>query len=129
MLFSTPEPTNFQRREHSTIIEESPAKPLGREDLDNVTAGEDGMTDYQREHQYDDWAKDIFDKVAVQTYEESAIASSYIADLVRKNWTKKDSDDSIAYWDKEFEEGIKATREAHAHGRQLLWVTDPAGMA
>lgn len=128
LLFSTPGATNFQPRGHSTIMEEAPAKPPSREELDNVTVGDDGMTEYQREHQYDEWAMSIFDSVTVQTYEEAGIASSYIADLVRKNWTQKDTEDSIAYWDKEFEEGIKADREARASGRRLVWVTDPADM-
>ncbi|KAK5050032.1 hypothetical protein LTR84_004152 [Exophiala bonariae] len=129
LMFSTPGPTNFQPRHHSTIMEEeTPAKQPSREELDNTTVGEDGMTEYEREHQFDEWAKSIFDSVTVQTYEEAGIASSYIADLVRKNWTQKDTEDSIAYWDKEFEEGIKADREARASGRQLVWVTDPADM-
>lgn len=126
----TPGPTDFRPMpyEPSSIMEDTPAKPLGREDLDKITVGEDGMTDYQREHQHDEWAKEIFDNVPVQTYEEAGVASSYIADLVRKNWTQKDTDDSIAFWNKEFDEGIKADRGARAQGKQLLWVTDPADM-
>ncbi|KEF54865.1 uncharacterized protein A1O9_09308 [Exophiala aquamarina CBS 119918] len=130
---STPGPTNFRPHyepniimEESTIMEEPAFKPLGREELDNTTVGEDGMTDYQREHQYDDWAKNIFDNVAVQTYEEAGVASSYIAELVRQNWTQKDTNDSIAFWNKEFDEGIEADREARAEGKRVLWITDPA---
>ena len=130
IMVSTPGPTNYRRYdlEDSTIMEEpaSSHKPLSREELDNTTVGEDGMTDYEREHQYDDWAKNIFDNVTAQTYEEAGVASSYIAELVRQNWTQKDTDDSIAFWNKEFDEGIEADRTARADGKRLVWVTDPA---
>lgn len=100
------------------------AKPLGREELDTTVVGEDGMTDYQREHQYDAWA-DGLSWPEPQTYEEAGIASNYIADLVRKNWTERDTRESIEFWDREFEEGLQAAREAAAEGRELVWVTDP----
>ncbi|EXJ78059.1 hypothetical protein A1O3_09220 [Capronia epimyces CBS 606.96] len=100
------------------------AGALGREELDNTVVGEDGMTDYQRAHQYDAWAENLA-WPEPQTYEEAGIASDYIADLVRKNWTERDTRESIEYWDREFEEGLKAAREAAAQGREVVWVTDP----
>ena len=130
----TPGPTISQttQRLHTEIkpteeIPEIPAKPLGREELDNTIIGEDGMTDYQREHQYDEWAENL-PWPQPQTYEEAGISSNYIADLVRKNWTERDTRESLEFWDKEFDEGLKAAREAAAQGKQLVWITDPLEM-
>ncbi|OAL34005.1 hypothetical protein AYO20_06653 [Fonsecaea nubica] len=103
-------------------------KPLSREELDNTQIGEDGMTDYQREHQYDSWAEDLLNGAgapAPHTYVEAGIASSYVDSLVQKTWTERDTRESINFWEKEFEEGMKAARDASSQGRVLLWVTDP----
>lgn len=102
----------------------SSANPLGREDLDNTIVGDDGMTDYQREHQYDEWA-DNLNWPAPQTYVESGVASSYIEDMVRKNWTERDTREAIEFWEREFREGLKAAHEAEAQGKVLEWITDP----
>ncbi|EXJ88622.1 hypothetical protein A1O1_05552 [Capronia coronata CBS 617.96] len=101
-----------------------PAKRPGRDELDDTVVGDDGMTEYQREHQYDEWA-DGLSWPEPQTYEQAGIASDYIADLVRKTWTERDVRESIEFWDREFEEGLKAAREAAVQGRELVWVTDP----
>ncbi|KIV77156.1 hypothetical protein PV11_08980 [Exophiala sideris] len=102
-------------------------RPLGREELDNTTAGDDGMTDYEREHQYDEWAENL-DWPEPQTYVDAGVCSSYIADLVRKNWTERDTQESIAFWEREFEEGLKAADEAKGQGRELVWIVDPEEM-
>ncbi|KIW65790.1 hypothetical protein PV04_08015 [Phialophora macrospora] len=103
----------------------SPVQKLGREDLDNTIVGEDGMTEYEREHQYDAWAADIFKDIPAQTYIEAGIVSSYVDKLVQKTWTERDTRESIEFWNREFEEGLKAAREAREQGRGLTWVTDP----
>jgi hypothetical protein len=98
---------------------------LGREELDKWTVGEDGKTDYDREHQYDQWAEDLFNDIPAQTYNEAGIATSYVESLVQKTWTERDTKESIEFWEREFEEGLKAAYEAKEQGRELIWVTDP----
>lgn len=85
------------------------------------------MTDYEREHQYDEWAANL-DWPEPQTYVEAGIASSYIDDLVRKNWTERDSQESREFWNREFDAGLEAARKAEAEGRELVWITDPEEM-
>ncbi|OAP63232.1 hypothetical protein AYL99_02459 [Fonsecaea erecta] len=117
----TPAPAPASRRPSATTL-------MSREELDNTVIGEDGMTEYQREHQYDSWAEDLFNGInapAPQTYVEAGIASSYVESLVQRTWTERDTRESIEFWDKEFEEGLKAAREASRQGRRLVWVTDP----
>lgn len=101
--------------------------PVARKPLDNTVVGEDGMTDYEREHQYDEWAANL-DWLEPQTYVEAGIASSYIDDLVRKNWTERDSQESREFWNREFDAGLEAARKAEAEGRELVWITDPEEM-
>ncbi|OQV01674.1 hypothetical protein CLAIMM_06984 [Cladophialophora immunda] len=119
------------RQFHETVrTSRQPAvtRLMSREELDNTLIGEDGMTDYQREHQYDSWAEDVLNgpnAPSPQTYVEAGIASSYVESLVQKTWTERDTRESIEFWEKEFEEGLKAAREASNRGRVLLWVTDP----
>ncbi|KIY03591.1 uncharacterized protein Z520_00282 [Fonsecaea multimorphosa CBS 102226] len=101
---------------------------MSREELDNTVIGEDGMTEYGREHQYDSWAEDLLNGAnapSPQTYVEAGIASSYVESLVQKTWTERDTRESIEFWEKEFEEGLKAAREASNRGKVLVWVTDP----
>ncbi|KIW97628.1 uncharacterized protein Z519_01212 [Cladophialophora bantiana CBS 173.52] len=101
---------------------------MGREELDNTVIGRDGMTDYQREHQFDAWVENLLNggnAPSPQTYVEAGIASSYVESLLQKTWTERDTRESIEFWDREFEEGLRAARQATAQGRQLLWVTDP----
>ncbi len=122
---STPEtfrPRNATTAEETTMLT---ASPIGREDLDSTVVGDDGMTDYQREHQFDAWAEDIFNKITPQTYVEAGVASSYVDNLVEKTWTARDARESVEFWDREFEEGLRAAREAREEGRELVWVTDP----
>lgn len=117
------------RLPEDTFVEESTLtdKSSGREDLDNTTVGDDGMTDYEREHQFDEWAENLA-WPEPQTYVEAGVCSSYIADLVRKNWTERDTQESIEFWQREFDEGLKAAREAKAQGKELVWVVDPEEM-
>jgi hypothetical protein len=114
--------------EDFTIVTEAPVQTISRDDLDNTVVGEDGMTEYQREHQHDEWAMNL-DWPEAQTYEEAGVVSPYIAELVRKNWRQKDTVESIAFWEWEFDEGIKAANEARAQGKELVWVTDPSEIA
>ncbi|KIX01447.1 uncharacterized protein Z518_09173 [Rhinocladiella mackenziei CBS 650.93] len=104
-------------------------RQTGLEELDNAIVGEDGMTDYQREHQYDDWARSVFAEIVPQTYEEAGVASNYIADLVRRNWTERDEREAVEFWTREFAQGLQAAKEAAAQGRELVWVTSPSQMA
>ncbi|ETI25770.1 hypothetical protein G647_02544 [Cladophialophora carrionii CBS 160.54] len=125
---STPEPVGHRTitsPQDTTMQTASPLQPLGREDLDNTIVDEDGMTEYEREHQYDAWAAEIFKNVPSQTYIEAGVVSSYVDNLVQKTWTDRDTRESIEFWDREFEEGLKAAREAREQGRELIWVTDP----
>jgi len=105
-----------------------PVRPVGREELDTTIVGEDGLTDYQREHQYDDWAQSL-DWPEPQTYEDAGVASSYITNLVRKNWTARDTRESVEFWSREFDEGLEAARDAESQGREFLWITDPDEMS
>lgn len=107
----------------------TPRKPAGREDLDDTTVGEDGKTDYGREHEFDEWAINLFEPVRPQTYEEAGTTDGYIGGLIQKHWTQRDTDEAIAFWRREFDEGIKAANEASAHGKQLRWITDPTEIA
>ncbi|KAJ9615612.1 hypothetical protein H2200_001687 [Cladophialophora chaetospira] len=120
-------PGTFRPREATTPQDTTmmTASPMGREDLDNIITGEDGMTEYQREHEHDAWASEVFDNVIPQTYVEAGIASSYVDNLLRKTWTARDERESAEFWDREFEEGLQAAREAEEQGRELVWVTDP----
>lgn len=120
------DPTPAVALSDTTTEETSPPtpQPLGREDLDNTIIGKDDMTDYQREHQYDEWALNL-DWPAPQSYVDAGVSSSYIDELVRKNWTERDTRESIEFWEREFEQGLKAAREAKEQGRELVWVTDP----
>ncbi|KAI1613761.1 hypothetical protein EDD36DRAFT_463636 [Exophiala viscosa] len=127
---STPNAGPIQARvpDDTTLDETALAHgALGREELDNTTVGDDGMTDYGREHQYDEWAENL-DWPEPQTYVDAGVCSSYIADLVRKNWTERDTQESIAFWEREFDEGLKAAKEAKAQGRELVWIVDPEEM-
>ncbi|KAK5195492.1 hypothetical protein LTR99_002014 [Exophiala xenobiotica] len=105
----------------------TPTPVARRRELDNTVIGEDGMTDYGREHQYDEWAANL-DWPEPQTYVEAGIASQYIDDLVRKNWTERDSRESREFWNREFDAGLEAARKAEAEGRELVWITDPEEM-
>ena len=107
----------------------TPGKPATREDLDDTTVGEDGKTDYQREHEFDEWAINLFEQVRPQSYEEAGTTDSYIGGLIQKHWTQRDTDDSIAFWTREFDEGIKAANEASTQGKKLHWITDPTEIA
>ncbi|KAJ4505445.1 hypothetical protein HRR78_007707 [Exophiala dermatitidis] len=119
---STPTANDLREADEAeTAAQDTPSQPLGREELDNTKVGDDGMTDYQREHQYDEWAANL-DWPEPQTYEDAGIASDYIAELVQKNWTERDTRESVEFWDREFEEGLKAAREAAAQGKHLFWV-------
>lgn len=109
----------------STHKSTSAAKPLTREELDKTDIGEDGMTDYERAHQYDAWAEELFNEVVPQTYVEAGVVSANVHNLMRKTWTGRDTREAIEFWDKEFEDGLKAAKEAKAQGRELVWVTDP----
>ncbi|KAK6368195.1 uncharacterized protein PV06_09514 [Exophiala oligosperma] len=101
--------------------------PKARKELDNTAVGEDGMTDYQREHQYDEWAAGL-DWPQAQTYVEAGIASQFVDNLVRKNWTERDSQESAEFWTREFDRGEEFARQAAAEGRELVWITDPEEM-
>ena len=129
----TPEP--FRGRT-ATSYQDSPIQltaasefAVSREGLDNTTVGEDGMTAYEREHQYDAWAEELFSGIptapAPQTYVEAGIASSYVENLVQKTWTERDTRESVEFWMREFDEGLKAAHEAEEQGRELRWITDP----
>ncbi|EXJ57195.1 hypothetical protein A1O7_07542 [Cladophialophora yegresii CBS 114405] len=125
---STPEPVGghtFTSPQDTTIETASSLHSLSRDDLDNTVVGEDGMTEYEREHQYDAWAADIFKNVPSQTYIEAGVVSSYVDNLVQKTWTDRDTRESIEFWNREFDEGLKAARGAREQGRELIWVTDP----
>jgi len=82
------------------------------------------MTDYQREHQYDEWAMNL-DWPNASTYEEAGTATSYITKLVNSHWKERDTEDSKDFWDREFREGLKAAKEAKAKGLTLQWTIDP----
>ncbi|KIW20343.1 hypothetical protein PV08_00918 [Exophiala spinifera] len=101
--------------------------PKTRKELDNTNVGTDGMTDYQREHQYDEWAAGL-DWPQAQTYVEAGIASQYIDNLVRKNWTERDTEESAEFWAREFDRGEEYARQAAAEGKELVWITDPEEM-
>jgi hypothetical protein len=111
--------------DESTLLSATPARAPSREDLDDEVVGEDNMTDYQREHQYDEWATKLFESIPAQTYTESGVVSSYVEILLQKTWVERDTRESIEFWNREFEEGLKAARDATAQGRELQWITDP----
>ena len=90
-------------------------------ELDNTTISEDGMTDYAREHQYDEWAAGL-DWPEPQTYVEAGVCSAYIDDLLRKKWTTDDERITKAWWANEFESVNKAMEGAKRHGRTLQLV-------
>jgi hypothetical protein len=128
MEVNTPEPERGRTTsspQDTPMQTASPVQPPSRDDLDNTVVGEDGMTEYGREHQYDAWAADIFKDIPPQTYVEAGIVSAYVDKLVQKTWTERDTRESIEFWNREFEEGLKAAREAKEQGRGLTWVTDP----
>jgi len=111
--------------------EETPATTLRPtvpfEELDNTMVGEDGMTNYQREHQYDDWARNVLGGwPEPQTYEDAGTATPFIADLVRKTWTPRDDEESDQFWDKIYPEVETAQNEAKARGLRLEFITSPA---
>ncbi|KAL6243175.1 hypothetical protein RBB50_009726 [Rhinocladiella similis] len=101
--------------------------PKARKELDNSAVGVDGLTDYQREHRNDEWAAGL-DWPQVQTYVQAGIASQFVDNLVRKNWTERDSQESAEFWTREFDRGEEFARQAAAEGRELVWITDPEEM-
>jgi len=90
---------------------------------------EDGkwMTWKEAEFYWDDYYKNIFDKVPVQTYAESGVSSQYISDLVEKNMTPEDHQRANEFWVKEFEETEKAQNAAKASGKTLRLVFNDKG--
>ena len=86
--------------------------------LEDTLIGEDGLTDYGREHQFDDWAKGL-DWPKPQTYVESGVCSAYIDDLLRKKWTSEDEKITSEWWQKEFEDVEVQMNRAKREGREL----------
>ena len=91
-------------------------------ELDNTTKGDDGMTDYEREHQFDAWAAGL-DWPELQTYVEAGVCSAYMDDLLRKKWTKEDERMTQEWWEREFDDVDRAMEEAKRHGQrlELVW--------
>jgi hypothetical protein len=91
-------------------------------ELDNTLAGPDGMTDYERSHQYDSWAQNL-DWPAPQTYVEAGLCSAFIDDLLRKKWTKEDERITREWWGNEFQDVENAMVEAKSKGQrlELVW--------
>ena len=95
----------------------SPITDAPRE-LDNTITREDGMTDYEREHQYDAWAAGL-DWPDPQTYVEAGVCSAYIDDLLRKKFTKEDERVTREWWQREFNDVDRAMEEAKRQGKVL----------
>jgi hypothetical protein len=87
-------------------------------DLDNTTRGDDGMTDYEREHQYDEWARNL-DWPEPQTYVEAGLCSAYIDELIRKKWTEEDDRITAKFWGEEFADVERLMEEARGRGQVL----------
>jgi hypothetical protein len=86
--------------------------------LDDTKVGEDGMTDYGREHQYDAWAAGLA-WPEPQTYVEVGVCSAYIDDLLRKKWTKEDERITREWWQKEFADVDRQMEAAKRNGQKL----------
>lgn len=105
----------------------APPQPFVPKSLDNVAKGVDGLTEHEREHQYDEWAASLaWD--SSQTYEDAGTGSSFIHNLIRKNWAEEDSIRSESFWAREFEEVDAAMKNAEKLGHKLNLVTGMEGV-
>jgi hypothetical protein len=90
--------------------------------LDNTVKGPDGLTDYTREHQFDDWARNL-DWPAPQSYVDAGVCSPFIDELLRKKITKEDEEVTRRWWEKEFRDVDSAIEEAKRKGLMLELVS------
>lgn len=106
----------------ATVNAIPPAPP----ELDNTTPGEDGMTDYQREHQFDEWAKNL-PWPKPQSYVEAGVCSAYMDDLLRTKWTKEDERITREWWTREFDDVQRLMEAASRKGARLELVVGEEG--